>query len=54
MIALNILLGIIAGIAFLFVLGGLVDSQMSKDRHRNVTIAFVAILAFILALNIIK
>lgn len=52
MIALNILLGLAAGILFLFVVGK-TNPPMSKDQHQNVTIAFVAVLVFIIALNTI-
>lgn len=53
MTILNILLGIIAALTFLFVLGGIVDKDMSKEKHRTLTIAFVAELIFIIALNTI-
>lgn len=53
-IALNIILGIVAALTFLFVLGGIVDKEMSKEKHRNLTVAFIAELIFIIALNIIK
>lgn len=48
MIALNILLGVVAGFLLLFVL-----AEQDKTRHTNATIAFVAVLAFIVALNTI-
>lgn len=52
-IALNIVLGIIAALTFLFVLGGIVDKDMNEKKHRNLTLAFIAELIFIIALNII-
>ena len=52
MIIANILLGVAAGILFLFLVG---ESKppMSKERHQNITIAFTAVLALIAVLNII-
>lgn len=53
MIALNILLGIAAGLAFLFTIGD-TKPPMSKEKRITATVAFVALLLFIIALNIIK
>lgn len=47
MIAINILLGIVAGILFLGVV-----AEKDKEAHKNITIAFVAVLALIATLNI--
>ena len=49
MTALNILLGIMAGILFLGVIG-----ETDPHKHANITIAFVADLIAIAALNIIN
>lgn len=46
MIIVNVLLGIAAAVLLLGVIG-----ESDKDRHQNVTIAFVAICALIFALN---
>ena len=51
-IALNILLGLAAGILFLFVVGR-PNPPLTKEQHRNVTIAFVATLLFIVTFNTI-
>lgn len=48
----NFLLGFVAAVLLLFVVGK-TDPPMSKEHHRNVTIAFVAVVALIIALNII-
>ena len=52
-IALNIALGLVAALTFFFVLGGVVSKDMSVEKHRSLTIAFIAELIFIIALNII-
>lgn len=52
-ITLNIVFGFIATLTFLFVLGGIVDKDMNEKKHRNLTVAFIAELIFIIALNII-
>lgn len=52
MIIANILLGVAAGILFLFLVGEN-NPPMSKERHQNITIAFTAVLALIAVLNII-
>lgn len=46
MIALNILLAVVAAILLLGVLG-----ERDKAKHQNITIAFVAVVALIIALN---
>lgn len=46
MIALNILLAVVAAVLLLGVLG-----EKDKAKHQNITIAFVAVLALIIALN---
>ena len=48
MIAINILLGLVAA----FLLLGVI-AEMNKDRHKNITIAFVAVVLLIIALNTI-
>ena len=48
MIFVNILLGIVAGILFIGVVG-----EKDKEKHKNITTAFVATLLFTLALNFI-
>ena len=53
MIALNILLGVAAGIAYLFAVGGTEENGVSKERRQTAAIAFVALLLFIVALNTI-
>ena len=53
MIALNILLGIAAGLAFLWVIGDNPKQPVSNERRMTATIAFVALLLFIVALNTI-
>ena len=52
MIFVNILLGIIASFILLFVVGT-PKPPMSPEKHRNVTLAFVAVLIFIIAVNVI-
>lgn len=52
MTALNILLGIVAFVLLLFVVGE-TKPPMSKERHQNITLAFVAVIALIIALNVI-
>ena len=46
MIALNILLAVVAAVLLLGVLG-----ERDKERHRNITIAFAAVILLIIALN---
>lgn len=48
MIFVNILLGIAAGILFFGVVG-----EKDKAKHKNITVAFVALLLFTLLLNLI-
>ena len=52
MTGLNILLGFIAFILFLFVIGD-TKPPMSIERRKCCTLAFVAVLIFIIALNTI-
>ena len=49
MTALNILLGIMAGILFLGVVG-----ETDRQKHANITIAFVAVVIAIATMNIIN
>lgn len=49
MIVINILLALVAAILLIGVLG-----EKDKERHRNITIAFVAVLLFTLCMNMIK
>lgn len=46
MIALNILLGLVAAVLLLGVI-----AEQDKDKNQNVTIAFVAVVALIIAVN---
>ena len=46
MIAINILLAVVAAVLLLGVLG-----EKDKSRHRNITIAFAAVVLLIIALN---
>lgn len=46
MIALNILLAVVAAVLLLGIIG-----EKDKAKHQNVTIAFVAVVALIIALN---
>ena len=48
MIALNVVLGIVAAIILIGVIG-----ETMPSKQKNLTIAFVAMLVFILAVNII-
>lgn len=52
MIGLNILLGLAAVILFLFVVGE-TKPPISNEQRKNCTVAFVAVLVFIIALNTI-
>ena len=52
MTGLNILLAFIAAILFLFVVGD-TKPPLSIERRKCCTIAFVAVLVFIIALNTI-
>ena len=52
MTAINIVLGIVAAVLLLFVVGE-TKPPMSKERHQNITLAFVAVVALIIALNVI-
>lgn len=45
-IALNILLGLVAAVLLLGVIG-----ERDKDRAQNITIAFVAVVALIITVN---
>lgn len=53
MTALNILLGIVAAVCLLFTIGE-TKPPMSKERRQSATIAFVVVVALIIALNAIK
>lgn len=53
MVALNILLGVAAGIAFLFTIGNNPKQPISKEQRITAAVAFVALLIFIIALNTI-
>ena len=53
MIALNILLGVAAAVAFIFAIGDDPKQPVSKERRKTATVAFVALLLFIVALNTI-
>lgn len=46
MIALNILLAVVAAVLLLGVIG-----ERDKEKHQNITIAFVAVVALIIAVN---
>lgn len=46
MIALNILLAVVAAVLLLGVLG-----ERDKQKHQNITFAFVAVVALIIAVN---
>lgn len=46
MTAINILLGIVAGILFFGVVG-----ETDRQKHKNIMISFVSILLFIIAVN---
>lgn len=46
MIALNILLAVVEAVLLLGILG-----EKDKDRHKNITIAFVAVAALIFTVN---
>lgn len=48
MIFVNILLGIAAGILFFGIVG-----EKDKAKHKNITIAFVALLLFTVVLNLL-
>ena len=48
MIALNILLAVVAAILFIGVIG-----ESDKDKNRNITIAFGAVVLLIIAANTI-
>ena len=52
MIAINILLGLAAGICFLLTIGE-TKPPMPKERRQAATIAFVVLVALIIALNTI-
>ena len=52
MVALNILLGIIAFMLFVFVVGE-TNPPMNEEKRRTLTIMFAFLLAFILLLNTI-
>ena len=55
MIALNILLGIVAGVLLLFIVGQTKPpmAPITKEQRVCCTIAFVAVVALIIALNTI-
>lgn len=48
MITLNILLGVVAAVLLLGVLG-----EKDNRRHKSITIAFVAVIALIICMNTI-
>ncbi len=48
MIALNILLGVVAAVLLLGALG-----EKGNERHKSITIAFVAVIALIICANTI-
>jgi len=48
MIALNILLGVVAAVLLLGVLG-----EKNNQRHQSITFAFVAVIALIICMNTI-
>ena len=48
MIALNILLGVVAAVLLLGVLG-----EKNNQRHKSIVIAFVAVIALIICMNTI-
>ena len=48
MIALNTLLGLVAGVLLLGVI-----AEKDKDKNKNITFAFVAVVALIIAANTI-
>lgn len=52
MTAINILLGVVAAILLLFVVGD-TNPPMSEAKRRNVTLAFVAVVVLIIAVNTI-
>ncbi|MDO4321918.1 MAG: hypothetical protein Q4C61_05270 [Lachnospiraceae bacterium] len=47
-IALNILLGLVAAVLLLGII-----AEMDKDKSQNITIAFVAVVVLIIAINIL-
>ena len=51
-IFLNILLGLAAAVAFLFTIGD-TKPPMPKERRQSATLAFVALILLIIALNTI-
>lgn len=53
MTALNILLGIVAAVLLLFVVGQTKPATITKEQRVCSTIAFVAVVALIIALNTI-
>ena len=48
MIGINILLGVVAAVLLLGVLG-----EKDNQRHKSITIAFVAVIALIICMNTI-
>jgi hypothetical protein len=52
MVIINILLGFVAFSLIVFLMGN-TNPPMSEKKHRDLTIAFVAVLIFTLAVNII-
>lgn len=52
MIAINILLAVVAFILLLYIIGNF-NPPISKEQRKYITVAFVAVLAFILLLNIL-
>lgn len=52
MLIVNILLGFVAFSLAAFLIGN-TNPPMSKEKHRDLTVAFVAVLIFTLAVNII-
>lgn len=52
MVIANILLGFAAFSLLVFLIGN-TNPPMSKEKHRDLTVAFVAVLIFTLIINII-
>lgn len=52
MIALNILLGFVAGVLLLFIVGN-ANPPLSEKHRDNITTAFVALVLLIIAINTI-
>ena len=50
-LGINILLGIAAGLAFLYMIGDNKKQPISKEHRISATIAFVTLILFIVAFN---